>query len=198
MIKNPRRISNYVTAVVLAAGASAIVLFGRNIVGADVVLPGFATAHIHMEITVCEKSKIPVKAVFTPPQDKNYYFKERTFEVAPGLNTIEWYVRKIPGGEFSAGVFSSSGIFSPDSNDIVLTNDKSSDIGTYSLIVCQGAAASQATATPSQDEPTGDISTNQTQESATPLLVASVSATQTVPGIPVPDSSGVDELSSPV
>jgi len=168
IISFPRRFTNIAVAVVLLVGFGAVIIFGLNMVGADTVLPGYATAHLHLEVTVCEKSSVPIKAQFFPSAGRKYYFKDRTFEVSKGLNTIEWYIRKIPGGYYNFQVSSVYGSVLPSDGNVTLVNDKSTDIAKFSLVIC---TPSQPTQEVLQDEP-GTVSPT---------------ATESVPSIPAPD-----------
>lgn len=133
-----RKTTGIIVASVLGLGVigvSAIAI--RSQVQADTVLPGYATAHLHLEISVCESSTLPVKATFTPNTGKKYYFKGRSFDLSTGLNTIEWYVRKIPGGTYKVNFTSDRGIVAPQTQDVNLQSDIASDPIKYSVLICE-------------------------------------------------------------
>ena len=116
-------------------GVSALAL--RNQVQADTLVAGYATAHVHLEVMVCNTPQLPLKTTFTPESGKNFYFKERTFDLSPGLNTIEWYIRKIPGTKVKAQLTSSQGIVAPESQDVILESDRVSETIKYSIFICE-------------------------------------------------------------
>ena len=148
---------------------------------ADTVVPGFATAHVFLKITVPTAQQFTVKATFNPTDGtKKFYFKERTFDLtAPGLNTIDWYIRKIPAGSFSLVVTSGSNTLSPSPIIVPLTSDQVNETAKFELnlgeppvtatVVPQSAAStivnSSATASATSTiEPTSETS------STTPLV----------------------------
>lgn len=105
-------------------------------VSADTIVPGYATAHLHFEVTVPRAQTITLKATFTPPTGKNFYFKQRDFDLkAEGLNTIDWYIRKIPGSNYDLTLFSPQGSLKNSPANVSLTQDKSNDTGTFSLYI---------------------------------------------------------------
>ncbi|PIT97376.1 hypothetical protein COT77_01795 [Candidatus Berkelbacteria bacterium CG10_big_fil_rev_8_21_14_0_10_41_12] len=133
MIRNRKTISLAVAGI-LAISVLSIGILGYSSVGADTVLPGYATAHIHMEVTIPDIRKVQVRAVFTPEQGKKFYFKERDFSfIAPGLNTVEWYIRKIPEGTFTFSITSPSGAFDPSTAKVTLTANKVNDVSSTSI-----------------------------------------------------------------
>lgn len=185
MVKSPKKMAGVLVAAGLLIGVAGIAYVGIKMVGADTVLPGFATAHLHLEVTVCEKSSIPVRAQFTPQTGKRFYFKERTFEVQSGLNTIEWYIRKIPGNTYDAEISSTTNLFETGQARVALTNDKVGDVGSYALVICD--PSKNATATPNSDEP-GATTSTAPASSATPTTAASAAASEAVPPpVPIPE-----------
>jgi len=192
-MKRAQKYANIIIAAVIVLGVGLV--FGlTRLVGADTVLPGYATAHLHLEVTVCEKSNVNVRAEFRPPTGKRYYFKDRYFEVQSGLNTIEWYVRKIPGGSYRAIVTSNDGFFSPSEYDVDLTTDVANDSGRYSLVIC---TPQPAAATPAADEPEGEI----IPETTSPEPTTSAPAQYESPGSPPAPSlndQDNDDLTLPV
>jgi hypothetical protein len=135
-IRNIKKISNYSIAGLLAVGVMILSLFAyREKIQADTVVPGYATAHLNIHVTVPTITSVPFKATFLPQTaSKNYYFKERTFELsAAGLNTIEWYIRKIPAGNYKV-ILESNGQQLTNSPFIVtLLNDKVNDTTSFEL-----------------------------------------------------------------
>lgn len=130
-----KKIVNYLVVGVLALG-----VFGIGITAyyqqaqADTIVPGYATAHLHFNITVPVAQNIKIKATFTPQSGKNFYFKERKFEISnPGLNTIEWYIRKIPAGSYKLTVISPQGSFQGNISQVILETDKVNEMGDFSL-----------------------------------------------------------------
>lgn len=202
IISFPRKFTNIAVAFVLLVGFGLVVVFGINMVGADTVLPGYATAHLHLSVTVCEKSSVPIKAQFFPSAGRKYYFKERTFEVSPGLNTIEWYIRKIPGGYYNFQVSSAEGAVTPASGTVTLINDQASDLDKLSLVVCTPTTSSGGSTL--SDEPGGSVSPTpqasatlnigaQPAASTSPSPAGSPSAELSVPAIPVPGQGGTSD-----
>lgn len=107
---------------------------GYSRVSADKVLPGYATAHFHLQITVPEMKTVPVKAVFTPTQGSKFYFKDRDFSfTVAGINTVDWFIRKIPEGEYTVAISSPSGAFEPSTMSITLLANRVNDLGGPSL-----------------------------------------------------------------
>lgn len=153
----PKRATGIFIATVLGLGVIATLVLVSNQVQADTIVPGFATAHVHLNVTVCETPSLPAQVKFIPATGKRYYFKDRTFELAPGLNTIEWYVRKIPGGKYKVTLSPSQGVVTPDVQDVTLQSDKVSDNINLSIFICEPtpvpAPTVTATATPSASIP---------------------------------------------
>ena len=132
-----RKTAGALVAAVLALGVLASAILAARQIQADTVVPGFATAHINLEITVCDTEELEVEAKFTPPTGKRYYFKKRAFPLSPGLNTIEWYIRKIPAGQYQLTVLSREGLPLPELEDIYLTADKVNERKTFSVYICE-------------------------------------------------------------
>jgi len=159
-MKNIRKISNYSIAGILAIGVLSLGFFAyRAKVQADTILPGYATAHVGLDITVPQAGTLPFTAKFLPLDGgKKYYFKSRdfTFEVA-GLNTIEWYIRKIPEGNYKVVVTSLDAELSGSPIEIFLQNDQVNDTYDFSLNLGEPAPAQMPvptpTPTPMPDEP---------------------------------------------
>lgn len=133
-----RKTTQVIVASLLGLGVIGISVFAiQSQAQADTILPGYATAHLHLEISVCDNSLIPVKATFTPNTGKKYYFKNRSFDLSSGLNTIEWYVRKIPGGTYKVNFTSDQGVIAPLTQSVNLQSDTVSDPIKYSLLICE-------------------------------------------------------------
>lgn len=149
-MKNIRKISNYSIAGLLAVGVLSLGIFAyRAKVQADTILPGYATAHVGLDITVPQTGTLPFTAKFLPIDGgKKYYFKSRdfTFEVA-GLNTIEWYIRKIPEGNYKVVVTSLDAELAGSPIEIFLQNDQVND--TYDFGLNLGSPAPAETPVPS-------------------------------------------------
>lgn len=159
-----KKIVNYLVVGVLTLG-----VFGIGItayyqqVQADTIVPGYATAHLHFNVTVPVSQNIKIKATFTPQSGKNFYFKEREFEISnAGLNTIEWYIRKIPAGTYKLTVISPQGSFQSDVSQVNLETDKVNETGDFSLDL-----GSPAVAEPSSAAQTAVTTTPQEQSTAT-------------------------------
>lgn len=148
-----KKVINIAIIAVLALGVVGIGITAyRQRVQADTIVAGYATAHFHFNITVPLAQKIKVKATFTPPQGQNFYFKEREFDITnAGLNTVEWYLRKIPGGDYSLNLTSPQGDLQTGANQVKLEIDRVNDMGDFSLNLGQPKIESQniVTLTPS-------------------------------------------------
>lgn len=133
MLRN-RKTLNFLVIAILTFSIGGIGILGYSRVSADTILPGYATAHFHLQITVPEMKTVPVKAVFTPTQGSKFYFKDRDFSFAtPGINSVDWFVRKIPEGEYSVAISSPSGAFEPSTMTVTLLANKVNDLGGPSL-----------------------------------------------------------------
>ncbi len=169
-----KKIVNYLVSGVLVLG-----VFGIGIaayyqqVQADTIVAGYATAHLHFNITVPVSQNIKIKATFTPDSGKNFYFKEREFEISnPGLNTIEWYIRKIPAGTYRLTLVSPQGSLQESAAQVKLENDKVNEMGDFSLDL-GSPEIPQASAT------------EQNQTATTPETQATATSTSS-DGIPFP------------
>ena len=148
---NKSKLANSVLAGVLALAVIGIGFSAyRQKVQADTVVPGYATLHLGIKVTIPTAYQITIKAVAYPERGgKNYYFKERTFTFdTPGVNNVEWYIRKIPAGSYNISVTSSAGTFSPGDQSIELTNDSVSDRAVYELYIGEPQEVSSPTVTP--------------------------------------------------
>jgi hypothetical protein len=133
---NPKKLTNIAVASVLALGVIAIgAIAYQQKIQADVIVPGFATAHSSLKITIPTAETVRVKETFVPTNgSKKYYFKERDFTFqAAGLNTIEWYIRKIPAGNYNVTIKSDAGEFDPATTQVTLISDQSNDVGSFGL-----------------------------------------------------------------
>ena len=166
-----RRTTGGMIAGFLALGVIATTMVAlRSQVQADTLVPGYATAHIHLEVMVCATPQLPIKATFTPETGKRYYFKERTFELSPGLNTIEWYIRKIPGLKAKAQISTSEGIVTPDGQDVALEADQVSDSLRFSIFICEPTPTPTPIPTPTPTPiPTVTYSTTVTTSPGSPV-----------------------------
>lgn len=176
----PKKVTNLVVAGALILGVFGIgVVAYRQKAQADTIVAGYATAHIHFNITVPVIQPITVKATFTPKSDKNFYFKERSFDLtAAGLNTVEWYIRKIPGGTYTLTLASPQGTISGAPKEVSLKNDEAADVGSFDL----NLGSPPKTETPQPTETLESTSTTTTSANAT----ASTSQTATSDQIPFP------------
>lgn len=110
----------------------AIAVIGAGIIGynsqiqADTITPGYATAKVIMQITVPEAKEISVNASFFPTDSRvsKYYFKNRVFTMKPGINLVNWYIKKIPGGTYNASIKSNIASFQPSEVAITLQSDE--------------------------------------------------------------------------
>lgn len=146
----PKRTTGVFIATVLGLGVVASGILVSRQVQADTIVPGFATAHVHLNVTVCETSSLPAQVKFVPDAGKKYYFKDRAFELAPGLNTVEWYIRKIPGGKYKVTLSPGQGVVTPDVQDITLRSDEVSDNIDLSIFICEPTPVPAKTAAPSE------------------------------------------------
>jgi len=130
-----RKIFNSIVGGALALGVIGIGFAAyQQKAQADTIVPGYATAHLHFNLTVPVVQNIQIKATFTQPNTKKFYFKERDFQMtADGLNTVEWYIRKIPAGEYTLTLTSPQGLLQETSQQVTLENDKVADIGSFDL-----------------------------------------------------------------
>ncbi len=135
-MKNIRKVSNLSIAGILAVGVLLLGFFAyREKIQADTVLPGYATAHIGLNVTVPDARSVPFAVKFTPTNGgPTYYFKNRSFTFdIPGLNTVEWYIRKIPQGEYRVTLFSEDTELLGSPVDALLITDQVNDIAEFDL-----------------------------------------------------------------
>lgn len=148
---NKRKIANTLLAGVLALAVVGIG-FGayQQKIQADTIYPGFATAHFGLKITLPEAKAIRIRAVASPQRGgKKYYFKERDFIFeTPGINNLEWYIRKIPSGIYNVTVTSSAGEFTPASQSVELENDAVSSRLKFDLFLGEPQEISSPVAPP--------------------------------------------------
>jgi len=149
---NKNKIANTVLAGVLALAVVGIGYSAyRQKAQADTIVPGFATVHLGLKVTIPTSDKITMKAVAYPELGgKKYYFKERTFTFDnPGVNNVEWYIRKIPAGNYKVSITSSSGTLDPQDQMITLSNDLASDRLVYELYLGEPLEVSSPVILPS-------------------------------------------------
>ncbi len=135
-MKNIKKISNLSIAGLLAIGVLALGYFAyQSKIQADTILPGYATAHVGLNVTVPDARSIPFAIRFTPVNGgANYYFKNRsfTFETA-GLNTVEWYIRKIPQGQYRVTLYSANNELSGSPVEVNFINDQVNETAEFEL-----------------------------------------------------------------
>ena len=184
---NPKKLTNIAVAGVLALGVIAIgTIAYQQKIKADMIVPGFATAHSSLKITIPTSKTIRVKETFVPTNgSKKYYFKERdfTFQTA-GLNTIEWYIRKIPEGTYNLTIKSDAGDFTPTSTQVTLISDQTNDVGSFGLDLGTPVPSATPTAETTLAAPPVPA---EPSASATPFASASsTGASSNVPTPPLP------------
>ena len=189
-MKLSRRTTGGMIAGFLALGVIATTMVAlRSQVQADTLVPGYATAHVHLEVMVCATPQLPIKATFTPETGKKYYFKERTFELSPGLNTIEWYIRKIPGLKAKTQISSTEGIVVPEDQEVALEADRVTDSLRFSIFICEPTPTPTPAPTPTPTPiPTAVYSVTTTSSPGSILAPP-------VPGVPVQPSATSTEPS---
>jgi hypothetical protein len=139
-MKNIKKISNFSVAGLIAVSVMLLGLFAyRQQIQADTIVPGYATAHLNIHVMVPGIQDIPFKATFLPlsnnPQGL-FYFKERPFTMAgAGLNTIEWYIRKLPAGTYKVVLESNGKELTGSPYEVVLTSDKVNDTTSFELFI---------------------------------------------------------------
>ena len=129
----------------------AVAVIGAGIVGynaqiqADTITPGFATAKVIMQITVPEAKDISINASFFPTDTRisKYYFKNRVFAVKPGINLVNWYIKKIPGGDYNSTLKANIASFDPSGALITLPSDKVTDTSKYIINLGMPAPVSE-------------------------------------------------------
>jgi len=127
MMKNSRPIINIAIAGLLALGVVGVGVTSFYQIQADTVLPGFATAKVRLEIYSPEAQSIKVTADFTPIDGEKHYYKEHSFDLTEGQNSLDWFIRQIPAGKYSYRVTSDKGIFTPSGNVIDLVIDQENE-----------------------------------------------------------------------
>ncbi|MCX6809809.1 MAG: hypothetical protein NTZ65_03635 [Candidatus Berkelbacteria bacterium] len=187
-----KKIANVTVAALLAIGVLGIgALAYQQKIQADTIVPGYSTAHFSLQITVPQVQSVPVKAVFTPVSGgKKYFFKDRSFSFAvPGLNTVDWYIRKIPAGAYDLTIDSNLGNFDLTATEVTLKNDQVNDVGKFVLDLGSPPATQQIiTPDPNLTVPS-TYTTAQPSETETATETATSSSTSTNSSIlspPVP------------
>lgn len=184
---NKSKIANIILAGVLALAVSAVGFAAyRQKIQADTIVPGYATLHLGLKVTVPEPQSLKIKAVAYPTAGgKYYYFKEREFELASaGVNTIEWYIRKIPAGNYSITVSSTSGNFSPENQFIEMKNDQVSERVSFELNLGEPAEISSPAPTPPAGEPIWPETTPSVEPSSTAVTPSSSETPLLAPPVP--------------
>ncbi len=168
-------IAGVLSLAVIGIGYSAY----RQKVQADTIVPGYATLHLGLKVTIPDPNAIAIKAVAYPLKGgKKYYFKERDFVFEnAGVNNIEWYIRKIPAGNYKVMVTSSSGQFLPQEQSIELINDSINERVRFELYIGEPTAVSSpvVAASPSATTQPTESATLDILASPTPTPVASTS-----------------------
>ena len=171
-MKNFKKVSNYSIAGLLAVGVILLSFFAyREKILADTIVPGYATAHVNIHVTVPTVEAIPFKVTFLPQTNSpRYYFKERSFMLASGLNTIEWYIRKIPSGSYQVKVESNGQEITGSPFAVDLVNDKVNETTSFELNL--GAPADDTTDTQADQNLPDTSGTDQTVAPTTDTTVA--------------------------
>jgi hypothetical protein len=172
-----KKVTNYIISGVLVLGVLGIgAVAYQQRAQADTVVAGYGTAHLHFNVTVPVVQTVSVKATFTPRTGKNFYFKERSFDInSTGLNTVEWYIRKIPGGTYTMTVTSPQGTLQDAPQEVTLKNDSVSDVGSFDL----NLGSPPATQTPAPS------ATQTVENSVTSTATVEASGSQ-IPFPPIP------------
>lgn len=186
MLKN-RKTLNFLIIAILTLSIGGIGILGYTRVSADTVLPGYATAHFHLQITVPEMKSVPVKAVFTPTEGSKFYYKDRSFSfTVPGINTVDWFIRKIPEGEYTVAISSPSGAFEPSTMSIRLLANQVNDLG--------GPALNLGTPVPTPVPPIEQTAETLPLNSITPVATASISDEESL----IPDEGSDNNTSGDI
>lgn len=185
---NKNKIANTVLAGVLALAVIGIGYSAyRQKIQADTIVPGYATLHLGLKVTIPTAQEIMIKAVAYPESGgKRYYFKERTFTFdSVGINNVEWYIRKIPADNYKVVVTSSGGAFTPESQVVVLQNDTTSKRSVYKLFLGEPLEISSPVATPSATISPSESDTT-VSPSPTPSVAPSSTSSPSNDGLMVP------------
>ena len=177
-MKNLRKLSNYTIAGFLAVGVLVLSFFAYQAkIQADTIVPGYATAHVGLNVTVPDARAVPFTVKFTPTNgSKTYYFKSRefTFTVA-GLNTVEWYIRKIPAGTYKVSVDSSNNELDGSPVQATLVSDQVNQTSEFQLNL--GDPVDQTVEQTATDTP--EPTATAVEETPTPTSTASAAALET-------------------
>ena len=157
-MKNLRKVSNYTIAALLGLGVLTLSFFAyQTKIQADTIVPGYATAHVGLNVTVPDARAVPFMVKFTPTNgSKTYYFKSRAFSFSvAGLNTVEWYIRKIPAGTYKVTVDSSDNELSGSPVEVTLTSDVVNQTSEFELNLGEPVDQSvEQTETPAPEQTT--------------------------------------------
>ena len=178
-----KRITHYTVAIVLVLGVLGIGIAAyRQQALADTVVAGFSTAHLHFNVTVPVPQTITIKATFTPPTGKTFYFKERNFEITSGgLNTVEWYIRKIPGQNYNLTLTSPQGALQGTAQTVTLQNDSVVEVGSFDLNL--GSPSQTKTPVPT---PTATKSVKSSNSATVTVSPEASSTSDEIPFPPIP------------
>jgi len=174
-------IAGFLAVVVLTVGFFAY----QQKASADTILPGFATAHIALRVTTPTAQSIKFRVVFNPTNGtKRYYFKERTFDFpTPGMNSVEWYIRKLPEGTFSIEVAADGSTLLPSPITATLITDKVNETSKFEHNLGMPPAPS-ATPTPELTLEATDTETADTSADLYGIEPATGSDSVIVPPVP--------------
>lgn len=142
-MKLNQRVINSTIAATLGLAVVSLGFFAyKQKVQADTILPGFSTAHLSIHVTVPQATSINISAKFMPTNGSGrYYFKDRSFDLpAGGLNTIDWYIRKIPGQQYNLTVTSNGKALTNSPAVVMMSNDQLVNTGGFDLFIGQPAA----------------------------------------------------------
>jgi len=214
-MSNFRKVSNYTIAGLLAVGVLLLSFFAyRAKIQADTIVPGYATAHLNIQVTVPTIQAVPFRVTFTPlaANAKRYYFKERSFDLsAAGLNTIEWYIRKIPAGSYKLTLTSNQQELTGSPYEVSLENDVVGDTASFTLNLGEPASSSilapaitptptpaSASTTPAdQNLPDPGYDQDQTTGDETALPTTSSTASNDSPPVPGASSTASGDTYGP-
>jgi hypothetical protein len=193
---NKKKIANIALSAVLALAVVGIGYSAyRQKIQADTVVPGYATLHLGLKITLPETESIRIKAVALPEDGSSrYYFKERDFTFTnSGVNNVEWYIRKIPAGSYKVMITSSSGSLTPESQNTYLISDQVNERLKYELYLGEPREVSSPVATESEEvEGTTSVTASPTPTSTPTSTLPTETESST------PSSSGEEANVPPV
>lgn len=182
------------SANIMVAGLLGLAVLGAGIIGysakiqADSITPGFATARVIMGITVPKQTEISITATFNPvdSQAKRYFFKNRVFVLKPGINLVNWYIKKIPEDSYNVTIKSNLANFQPEAMQLALISDKITD--TNKFVIDMGmppVLTEDEMPEPTDTIPTATATTKTTTKSPSSPPVPSLDMTATTSATPV-------------